>query len=87
MLGDCFRLDVDSISVPNVVRLSLAVELDGASPESLRTSCSLDRAASGDSRWFADFGLLNAAKPLGDVVGGRLATVIGIGVWAAVVSS
>lgn len=46
MLGECLILDAESASVPKVVRLSLAVELDGARPESLRTSsCSLDRAA------------------------------------------
>ena len=35
MLGERFALVVDSTSVPNVVRLSLVVELEGASPESL----------------------------------------------------
>ena len=38
MLGECFALVVDSTSVPNVVRLSLVVELEGASPESLLAS-------------------------------------------------
>ena len=45
MLGERFMLVVDSTSVPNVVRLSLVVELEGARPESLLTSsCSFDRA-------------------------------------------
>lgn len=46
MLGERFMLVVDSISVPNVVRLSLVVELEGARPESLlASSCTLNRAA------------------------------------------
>ena len=45
MLGECFRLIVDSTSVPNVVRLSLVVEFEGARPESLLASfCTFDRA-------------------------------------------
>ena len=45
MLGERFMLVVDSTSVPNVVRLSLVVELEGARPESLlASSCSFDRA-------------------------------------------
>ena len=38
MLGERFALFVDSTSVPNVVRLSLVVELEGARPESLLAS-------------------------------------------------
>lgn len=45
MLGERLMLVVDSTSVPNVVRLSLVVELEGAKPESLLASCgSFDRA-------------------------------------------
>ncbi len=36
--GECWRLRLDSASVASVVPLSRAVELDGASPESLRSS-------------------------------------------------
>ena len=51
MLGECLMLEVESKSVPNVVRLSLVVELEGASPESLRTSsCNFDLAVKGESR-------------------------------------
>lgn len=46
MLGERRMLKFESISVSKVVRLSLVVELEGARPESLRTSsCSLDLAA------------------------------------------
>ena len=45
MLGERFMLVDDSTSVPNVVRLSLVVELEGAKPESLlASSCSFNRA-------------------------------------------
>ena len=45
MLGESFVLVVDSMSVPNVVRLSLVVELEGARPESLlASSCNFERA-------------------------------------------
>ena len=51
-LGECLILDDESISVPSVVRLFLAVEWEGARPESLLTSlCSLVRAVWGDRRW------------------------------------
>ena len=50
-LGEYLMLDDESTSVPSVVRLFLAVELDGARPESRLTSfCSLARAVWGDNR-------------------------------------
>ena len=83
-------LDDESTSVPNVVRLFLAVELDGARPESRLTSCcSLARAVWGDRRWlFVD--PLTPEKPFWqewEGLEGGVATVIGIGGFAAVVSS
>ena len=51
MLGERLILVVDSTSVPNVVRLSLVVELEGSKPESLLVLlCSLDRAVRGERR-------------------------------------
>lgn len=45
-------LDDESTSVPSVVRLFLAVEWEGARPESRLTSlCSLVRAVWGERRW------------------------------------
>lgn len=86
-LGECLILDDESTSVPNVVRLSLAVEFEGARPESRRTSlCSLARAVWGDRRWLF-FGRLRPVKLCCEGLEGGVATVIGIGGSAAVVSS
>ena len=83
-------LDDESPSVPNVVRLFLAVELEGARPESRLTSfCSLARAVWGERRWLF-FGPLAPEKPFWgewEEVEGGVATVIGMGGFAAVVSS
>ena len=87
MLGDRFALVLDSTSVPNVVRLSLVVELEGARPESLLvSSCTFDRAVGGERRFFEILGrprLLNLVR--GDAEGG-VATVMGMGGLAAMVS-
>ena len=49
-LGESLRLDEDSMSVSRVVWLPLVVELEVASPESLRgSSTALVRASSGDN--------------------------------------
>ena len=51
-LGECLMLDDESTSVPSVVRLFLAVEWEGARPESrLISLCSLVRAVWGERRW------------------------------------
>ena len=83
-------LDDESTSVPSVVRLFLAVELEGARPESRLTSfCSLARAVWGERRWlFVE--PLTPEKPFWEEweeAEGGVATVIGMGGFAAVVSS
>ena len=88
MLGDRFTLFVDSTSVPNVVRLSLVVELEGARPEFLlASSCGFDRALLGERRWLEVFGRRRPVKRERDEDEGDVATVIGMGGLAAMVSS
>ena len=88
MLGERFALFVDSTSVPNVVRLSLVVELEGARPESLlASSCCFDKALLGERRWLEVLGRRRPVKREREEDEGGVATVIGMGGLAAMVSS
>ena len=88
MLGEHLTLFVDSTSVPNVVRLSLVVELEGARPESLlASSCGFVRALLGERRWLEVLGRRRPVKREGDEDEGGVATAIGMGGLAATVSS
>lgn len=89
-LGDWRILGVptDSTSVPSVVRLSLAVELEGARPESLlRSLGSFVRDTLGDSCRVARF-RRKLAIPLEPLeLWGGVATVMGIGGFPGTASS
>ncbi len=85
-LGEIFRLVDDPPSVPSVVRLSLVVELEGASPESLlASSWSLARAWWGERVRSGLFHRLLRILSFWGVLGGGVATVIGVGGLAAFV--
>ena len=87
MLGEGLALVVDSTSVPNVVRLSLVVELEGARPESLLAlSCTFERATRGERRWLEALGRRRPLNRVRGDVGGGVARVIGMGALAAMVS-
>lgn len=87
MLGERFTLVVDSTSVPNVVGLSLVVELDGARAESLlASSCSFNRAVSGESRLLEVLGRRRPFNRLRGEVEGEVALAMGMGGLAAMVS-
>lgn len=87
MLGECLTLVVDSTSVPNVVRLSLVVELEGARPESLLTlSFNFERAIRGERRWLEVLGRRRPFNRVGGEVEGGAAAAIGMGALAATVS-
>ena len=85
-LGESFRLVDDPPSVPNVVRLFLAVELEGASPESLLVS-PWSPAWYGESLWSGVFHLWLRILSFCGVLGGGVATVMGTGGVAASVSA